>query len=110
MSVFISYSRADRDWLERLRPHLSLIRSKFDFEIWDDSQIQAGTNWREAISEAIRQAQVAVLIISPNFLSSKFIRNYLGGSILSENELLGQLSKQNFSRRSSAPQDKILPR
>ena len=43
--MFISYSHADRKWLERLQVHLRpLIRDSIA-DIWDDTRIQAGDAW-----------------------------------------------------------------
>lgn len=42
--------------------------------MWDDRRIPAGDDWPQSIEEAIAQAQVAILIVSKHFLTSKFIR------------------------------------
>src|SRR6185295_9458822 len=71
--VFISYSHDDKKWLELLLKHLSpLIRAKPN-AIWWDGFIEAGQKWREVIDKALETANVAVLLVSPNFLSSQFI-------------------------------------
>ena len=61
--VFISYSHADRDWLERLQRMMApLLRdSGHELRLWDDSQIRAGRPWREAIEAALAEAKVALL-------------------------------------------------
>lgn len=74
-SVFISYSHRDARWLERLKVHLSPLEENFETEIWEDTRIRSGSKWREEIDEAIKRANVAVLIISADFLESKFIRD-----------------------------------
>jgi hypothetical protein len=71
--VFISYSHRDRKWLEPLRDHLRSLERDHAIEVWDDSQIRPGTNWRGAIEDAIKNAKVAILLVSARFLASDFI-------------------------------------
>jgi formylglycine-generating enzyme required for sulfatase activity len=73
--VFISYSHADRDWVERLKRMMApLLRgSSLELRLWDDSQIEAGSKWREVIETALAQAKVALLLVSDHFLASEFV-------------------------------------
>src|SRR5687768_10381779 len=75
MRVFVSYSHRDRRWLERLQVHLKpLVRERL-IELWDDSQIQAGDRWKDEITRALEAADVAILLVSADFLASDFIAN-----------------------------------
>lgn len=77
MDVFVSYSHKDADWKDRICLFLQALRlnggSGFDYQAWDDAEINVGQNWRDEIHKAIDAAKVAVLLISPNFLTSRFI-------------------------------------
>ena len=71
--VFISYSHADKDWLDRLKRHLKPLVRDGNLNCWDDSHIQPGDDWKQEIQNALDTAQVAVLLISADFFASDFI-------------------------------------
>jgi hypothetical protein len=73
--VFISYSHEDVRYLNRLRVHLRPLERDHVIEVWDDTRISPGTEWREAISDALSSAKVGILLISADFLASDFIVN-----------------------------------
>ncbi len=72
-TVFISYSHKDEIWKNKLVSHLSVLQPESIFDIWDDSRIGAGEDWFQKIQEAIDKASVAILLVSADFLTSKFI-------------------------------------
>jgi hypothetical protein len=73
--VFVSYSRADAAWLERLRVHLRPVARQHAIDFWDDSRISPGQDWREEIENALAAARIAILLVSADFLASDFIVN-----------------------------------
>jgi len=72
-SLFISYSHRDEEWKDRLVSHLRVLHYEGLLDLWDDRRINAGDDWNEKIHAALNEASVAVLLISANFLTSKFI-------------------------------------
>jgi hypothetical protein len=77
-TVFVSYSHknAKKPWLARLQVHLKRLESQSSVERWDDTRIEAGSQWLKKIELAMRSAVAAVLLITEDFLASDFIRKY----------------------------------
>src|SRR6266581_9216202 len=74
-NAFISYCHADAGWLDRLKVHLRPLVRRTAFDIWEDSRISPGQEWRGEIAKALARAHVAILIVSADFLASEFIVN-----------------------------------
>ena len=70
-SIFVSYSHKDRTWMLRFLTHLEVLGDTFD--VWTDDKIGAGEAWDARIEAAMAKASVAVLLVSANSLTSKFI-------------------------------------
>ena len=90
--VFVSYSHSDSEWLDRLDKHFRALWRSGNLPVisqWDDRWIAPGEPWREKISEAIRSAKVAVLLISTDFLASEFIRTVEMPELLTAAESAG---------------------
>ena len=71
--VFISYSHKDTKYLNELLPHLSNLEKNKLIDLWSDTKISPGDNWREAIEGALASTKIAILLLSIDFLNSPFI-------------------------------------
>ncbi len=73
--VFICYSHRDKKLFDELLVHLNPIENQGRLEVWTDQQIMAGDEWEPEIYRAIDRADAAVLLLSPDFLASDFVRD-----------------------------------
>ncbi len=72
MKIFISYSHKDEELKDQVISHLNAIN--LPIEPWvDKSEIDAGDEWEMEIKNAIEQSEMAILLISTEFLNSNFI-------------------------------------
>jgi TIR domain-containing protein len=71
--VFVSYSREDAGWMERFVKMLEPERRGLGLEVWVDTAIATGREWRGDMEAAIARADVALLLVSSDFLASSFI-------------------------------------
>jgi hypothetical protein len=71
--IFISYSRKDHLWLEKLNVHLRPLFPDKDVTPWSDQEVEAGDRWHEVTLQAIDESCIAVLMVSPDFLASEYV-------------------------------------
>jgi tetratricopeptide (TPR) repeat protein len=72
LKVFLSYAHEDEAYRETLGKHLSAIEREGLIEIWHDRQITGGREWAGAIDQALKSADIVVLLISADFLNSDY--------------------------------------
>ncbi|NIA30430.1 MAG: TIR domain-containing protein [Actinobacteria bacterium] len=72
-TIFISYSHNDEEWKDRLVTQLGVLQQHDFLDIWVDTRIEGGADWYQEIKRAIEATSITVLLISADFLNSKFI-------------------------------------
>ena len=77
LNYFVSYAHADKaaaqNLLQLLHPRLAILRG-YSFSHWIDDAIEPGTRWTDAIGDALTACDFGLLLLSPSFLASNFIR------------------------------------
>ncbi|MEO6892813.1 MAG: NACHT domain-containing protein [Ktedonobacteraceae bacterium] len=71
LRVFICYIDDDDRYRRLLRTHLALLARKGLIELWDRTDITPGTDALRAVERAIEASNVAIVLVSANFLVSK---------------------------------------
>ncbi len=80
--VFVSYSHLDERWVKEgvhgLIPWLAQQLKRKGIEIWYDPALRKrpGDDFKKQIKSEIDRAQMAILLISQDFLNSDFIREF----------------------------------
>jgi TIR domain len=106
--IFISYSHRDRKWLNELDLHLKPLQRIGRLSIWDDTNIGVGKHWEDEIENALDSAKVAILLVSPYFMASDFIRQVELPKMLMKAALDGLVIKPLIISRSFFERDKDL--
>ena len=76
--VFICYAHADNkrpSWVDELRLIIGPLEDEHRLACWSDKDIEMGTNWHEKIQAQLSSSFAAILLIGPEFLRSKYVKN-----------------------------------
>jgi tetratricopeptide (TPR) repeat protein len=72
IEVFYSYSHKDEKLRQRLENHLTILKNEGLISGWKDADITAGAEWDDEIKKHLNAAKVILLLISEDFLASKY--------------------------------------
>lgn len=80
--VFVSYAHADdRDYYEKFLANIKAHMYRH-WDIFTDADIPLGEDWEAYLEKQATQCDLAILLISPNFFNSDFIREKEFGEFL----------------------------
>ena len=71
-TIFYSYSHKDEGLRDELQKHLSILQRSGLIEQWHDRRIGVGDDWKGEIDEHMKKADIVLLLISSDFLSSDY--------------------------------------
>ena len=72
MKAFISYSHQDENYLKRLHVHLAQLKRENLLNTWSDQAIKAGRVLDSEISQNLKDAQLFIALISPDYIASNY--------------------------------------
>jgi chaperonin GroEL len=72
IEVFYSYAHKDEILREELEKQLSLLQWQGIITGWHDRRIGAGQEWADEIDTHLNTARIILLLISPDFMASKY--------------------------------------
>ena len=72
LNIFCCYARKDRELLEQLLTHLAPLQRQHLITIWSDQDLNAGVEWEKELHARLESADIILLLISPDFMSSDY--------------------------------------
>ena len=74
LNIFISYAHKDEELFQELLKFLKpMLRRNKNIVLWHDKEILAGEDWNKAITGKLKEADMCLLLITQNFISSDYI-------------------------------------
>ncbi|MGA9768354.1 MAG: TIR domain-containing protein [Blastocatellia bacterium] len=74
LRIFISYSHRDEEFKDELVTMLAGLQRHGIVDAWQDRRIEAGDEWYKSIQDAMNDCDLALLLVSPDYLASRFIQ------------------------------------
>jgi hypothetical protein len=68
--LFFCYAHEDKILREKLETHLSGLKRQYNITTWSDQEILPGANWQQTIHNNLSDADIILLLISPDFIAS----------------------------------------
>ena len=91
MTTFISYSRADSDFVVRLAKDLKTA----GLDVWlDQLDIPTGSRWDDELESALRTCSTFLIVLSPNSIKSQNVKDEIGYAIDAGKHILPVMIKQ----------------
>jgi TIR domain/PASTA domain len=73
LRIFCSYAHEDEEHLDELRTTLRGLERQGLIEWWHDREIVPGWEWEEDIDKNLRTAELILLLVTPDFMSSDYV-------------------------------------
>lgn len=74
LKIFISYSHKDEKFKNELVTMLDGLQRRGIVDTWQDRRIEPGDEWNKSIQDAMNECDLALLLVSPDYIASRFIQ------------------------------------
>ena len=75
VQIFFSYSHKDEKLMHKVRQQLIPFEREGILVKWYDREIRAGQEWNPAIKRRLLSAHIILLLVSPDFIESRYCYN-----------------------------------
>lgn len=72
IDIFVSYSHRDEAFRRQLDTHLSLLKRQGKIRSWCDRHMDGGTAFNAEIRSKLLEAEIVLLLVSPDFMASDY--------------------------------------
>lgn len=72
VEIFCCYAHEDKALLRQLKVRLKPLQRQRLIEVWHDCDVSAGSEWEHEIGKHLNEAQIILLLISPDFMASDY--------------------------------------
>src|SRR5216684_5186433 len=72
IKIYFSYAHEDEPLLNKLKSHLRPLQRQGLIDVWHDRDISAGTEWEREINQHLNEAEIILLLVSPDFMNSDY--------------------------------------
>ena len=73
IKIFLSYSHKDEQLCLELQKHLTPLKRAQIISSWYDREIKPGFDWDKEIKQNIKESDIILFLLSPDFLNSDYI-------------------------------------
>lgn len=74
--VFLSYSHKDEASAEELLKFIRPLERTANFQVWSEQDLKPGDDWEQQIAAALDRADVAILLVSADYLRSSWVQDW----------------------------------
>ena len=77
LKCFISYAHGRKNYFEVFKDEFETLTANLPFaqlDIWTDEHVLLGDDWHETIQKEIEACDMAILLVSDEFMTSKYIK------------------------------------